>query len=112
MSERAVEATNKLLKEILTDTMSYRVHTNDAETLTQSGIYQNTGSMTNLPSGAYRYGVLAVFDANLFKAQVYIPHTQLANGYGMYIRAWYDGKWNSWQCYRPVEKVQSEPAAT
>lgn len=109
--EKIAEATNAMLKNVLTDAVAYRTHNKDADALLQSGIYQVTYGMNNLPAGAYYYGALVVFNAGLFVAQVYFPHYK-TKGHDLYTRVWYNDKWKPWQCYDSLEGVDPVPATT
>ena len=106
MSDRTVEATNAILKRYLTDTVTYREQATDFDLLTESGIYYVVrGGSVSIPSGAYDYGVLAVLNASLFIAQLYIPHYKKTSGHNLYSRVWYGGNWKPWQGYDSVEEI-------
>ena len=106
MSDRTVEATNAIFKRYLTDTVTYRGRATDFDLLTESGTYVVTsGDSVSIPSGAYTYGVLAVLNAGLFIAQLYIPHYKVPGGHSMYSRVWYGGNWKPWQGYDSVEEI-------
>lgn len=86
--------TNNLLKGVMTDAVVARTGT-DADLLLTNGIYQNSGTMKNLPSGAYNYGILTVMGSTYFIEQHYYPHN-VRNGIGFYRRMYYDNHWNGW----------------
>ena len=87
--------TNDLLKEKMTDAMVTRTGVLDANLILTNGIYENIGSMKNMPSNAYAYGILSVMGSKNFIEQQYYPHVK-RNCFGFYRRMYYAGTWNNW----------------
>lgn len=106
MSDRTVEATNAIFKRYLSDTVAFRGAATDFDSLTESGTYTVTrGGSVGIPSGAYTYGLLVTLNANLFIAQLYIPHYKALGGHNLYSRVWYSSGWKPWQGYDSVEEI-------
>lgn len=65
----------------------------------QQGVYKIDTGTANLPTGAYPYGCLVVFNANPFLAQIYIPDTNRF----VFVRTLYNGT-----DFRPWKMISME----
>lgn len=72
----------------------------DFNNLVESGFYKIQTTTTNLPNGAYQYGMLLVFrytrDNEKRTIQIYIPNTSNSSSGGIYTRSYNSGRWSSW----------------
>lgn len=71
---------------------------------TESGIYNyvaTNGVVYNRPSGDYGYGVLIIFGASDFSAQVIIEDDFAGS---IFTRTYFKGRWQAWR------KITTEPA--
>lgn len=94
--EKIVEATNSILKNVLTDAVVNRGTCMDFNDPSLCGIYLVTPLRTaNFPSEENEYGTLIVFKG-YYTVQVYIPNGAV----GIYIRTYSSdggGVWRPWR---------------
>ncbi len=98
MSEKVMELSNGILKSILTDALVERPTKASFDEMTQSGVYsigpENVKS--GYPATIFEYGILIVAVAELFMAQIYIPHNWMAGQHLLAFRVAYNGNFNKW----------------
>lgn len=89
------QLTNERLKAIMTDAVTYREANGDADAYTENGLYASVMSMTNLPEGASKVGMLEVMGCWYCKIQRYTPINP--KDVLVYQRIWEKDKgWQPW----------------
>ena len=88
--------TNGVLKELMVDAMVNRVAVcKDMDVVTMGGFHPVTSETANIPTGAYRYGVLLnYFLGSWGWMQIYVPHNA---GYGVFLRVRFNGTTSRWR---------------
>ncbi len=99
MSEAKILDTSTV-KALLPDALLFRVEKSDMDTITQTGVYYVGGEtvQSGWPAGAYPYGVLAVFNAVNFIAQILFTHHDVSwsnPGSAIYFRIHFNS-WTQW----------------
>ena len=98
MSEPII-LTSTMLKEMLPDAVVNRATTvKDLDDMILfSGVYRTRPEeTTNLPPGAYRYGILIVERAD-FNGQIFLIQRYYADNGEIYVRHYWNTSWRDWK---------------
>ena len=69
----------------------------DFNQATDAGTYKVSHLTSNLPIGAYNYGVLHVGVATNLVSQLYIPDDNSSYDYKIFVRIRFDESWRRWR---------------
>ena len=69
----------------------------DFNQATDAGTYKVSNVTSNLPTGAYNYGVLHVGVATNFVSQLYIPDDNSSFDYKIFVRIRFGEAWRRWR---------------
>ena len=69
----------------------------DLNQATDAGTYKVSNVTSNLPTGAYNYGVLHVGVATNFVSQLYIPDDNSSFDYTIFVRIRFGESWRRWR---------------
>ena len=69
----------------------------DFNQATDAGTYKVSNVTSNLPTGAYNYGVLHVGVATNFVSQLYIPDDNSSFDYKIFVRIRFGESWRRWR---------------
>lgn len=76
----------------------YRGTAGNVDDLAIVGYYETRSeNTTNLPTGAYYYGILEIFGGGSFLVQRYTPHANYSGKFGEYNRVKFQGVWTDWR---------------
>ncbi|MCI8997681.1 MAG: hypothetical protein HFJ95_01640 [Muribaculaceae bacterium] len=107
MSEKVLNLTGSIILPLLSGVLVLKEQRGSLNDIKETGFYEILqNAHTDLPKGAYRYGVLLVLSTKEFGIQIYIPH-QKTNAYYLYVRRAYKGVWTTWNSIATTEMEES-----